>query len=160
MYRPLIERTTCVKLHSHFRFDQLSTRLTLELFAEKPIHNLASISFCTYRVRGKQRRTWVRHTNSMQFVMVEELQKSDKSRNCRNHMQWFNLTLLRRGYYDHKMSVSSLLLNILSSPALSRVYSKRWPTNKKQSKNLCGGERFNLGAGAGAALRLIIPYLM
>ena len=27
----------------------------------------------------------VRHTNSMQFVMVEKLQKSPKSRNCRNH---------------------------------------------------------------------------
>ena len=28
------------------------SRLTVEPFAEKPIHNLASISFCTYRVRG------------------------------------------------------------------------------------------------------------
>ena len=27
----------------------------------------------------------VRHTNSMQFVTVEKLQKSPKSRNCRNH---------------------------------------------------------------------------
>ena len=27
----------------------------------------------------------VRHTNSMQFVTVEKLQKSPKSGNCRNH---------------------------------------------------------------------------
>ena len=44
------ERT---ELHSHFRFDQLFTRLTMEPFAEKPIDNLTSISFCTYRVRSE-----------------------------------------------------------------------------------------------------------
>ena len=32
----------------------------------------------------------VRHTNSMQFVTVEKLQKSPKSRNCTNLMQCFN----------------------------------------------------------------------
>ena len=38
--------------YSHFRFDKLFTKLTMEPFAEKPIDNLASTSFCTYRVRG------------------------------------------------------------------------------------------------------------
>ena len=62
------------------------TRLTMEPFPEKLIDNLASTSICTYRVRGEWRRVWgLRHTNSMQFVTVEKLQKSPKSRNCRNH---------------------------------------------------------------------------
>ena len=39
---------SCVKLHSHFCFDELFTRLTMEPFAEKPIDNLASISFCMH----------------------------------------------------------------------------------------------------------------
>ena len=80
--RPSIES---VELHSHCRFDELFIRLTMGPFAENPIDHVASISFCTYLVRGEWRRVrGVRHTNSMQFVTVEKLQKSRKSRNCRN----------------------------------------------------------------------------
>ena len=35
---------------AHFCFEQLSA---MEPFAEKPIYNLASVSFSSYRVRGK-----------------------------------------------------------------------------------------------------------
>ena len=86
----------------HFCFDELSTRLTMEPFAEKPIDNLASVSFST---ELSQRRIeaclGVRHTiqfnsspsrncrnregrETAEIVTVEKLQKSSRSRNCRN----------------------------------------------------------------------------
>ena len=71
--RPSIERTTCtcVELHSHFRFDELFTRLTMEPFAEKPI-----LWPLFHVVRTKlEACLGVRHT--IQF-------NSSRSRNCRN----------------------------------------------------------------------------
>ena len=71
--KPSIES---VELHSHCRFDELFTRLTMEPFAEKLIDNVASISFCTYRVRGEWRRVW---------ECVTQIQcNSSRSRNWRN----------------------------------------------------------------------------
>ena len=76
---------TCVELHSHFRFRQLFARLTMEPFAEKPIDNVASTSFCTELVRGEWRRVWGasykfnsnRHgRETAETAKVEKLQKS------------------------------------------------------------------------------------
>ena len=67
---------TCPSCKAIFRFDELFIRLTMEPFVEKPIDNLASISFCTYRVRGECRRVW---------GCVTQIQlSSSRSRNCRN----------------------------------------------------------------------------
>ena len=49
---------TCMFLESHFRFHEPFARLIMEPFAEKPIDNLASTSFCTKLVRGEWRRVW------------------------------------------------------------------------------------------------------
>ena len=83
------------------------TRLTMEPFPEKPIDKVASTSICVRtELEANGGVSGVRHTNSMQFVTVEKLQKSPKSRNCRNHqveklhksMQCFNLgARMRRG---------------------------------------------------------------
>ena len=60
----------------------------LEPFAEKPIDNLTSISFCT-KLESNRGMSGVHHT--IQF-------NSSRSRNCRNRIQCFNLgVLLRRG---------------------------------------------------------------
>ena len=76
----------------------------MEPFAEKPIDNLASISFCTYRVRDEleanrgvsgsasQEFSAIRHSReTAEIEKVQKLQKSSRSRNCRNRMQCFNL---------------------------------------------------------------------
>ena len=69
---------------SHFRFDELFTRLTMEPFAEKPVNDLASISFCTYRVRGEQRHVWRCVTQFNSIRHGRETAESPRSRNCRN----------------------------------------------------------------------------
>ena len=71
--------------YSHFRFHELLARLTMEPFAEKPIDNLASTSFCTELARGEWMRVWgcvsykfnsIRHSQeTAETAMVEKLQK-------------------------------------------------------------------------------------
>ena len=74
----------CRTAYGHFRFDELFTRLTMEPFAEKSIDSLASILFCTYRVRGEWRRVW---------GCVTQIQcNSSRSRNCRNRIKCRNRT--------------------------------------------------------------------
>ena len=85
VYRPSIERTTCVELHSHFRFDELFTRLTMEPFAEKPIDSLTSISFVRTELKANRgvsggvshKFNAIRHDReTAEIVTVEKLQKS------------------------------------------------------------------------------------
>ena len=86
-----------MELHSHFRFDELA-RLTTEPFAEKPIDNLASISFCTcLGVRHTVQFNW---SGSRKCRNRQGRESADivTVRNCRNRMHCFDLgASLRRG---------------------------------------------------------------
>ena len=55
----------------------------MEPFAEKPIDNVASISFCT-ELRTNGGVSGDGSHNSIQFVTVEKLQKPPRLSNCRN----------------------------------------------------------------------------
>ena len=55
-------------------------RLTMEHFVEKPINNLAFVSFCTKLEVSRGMAGGASH-NSIQFVTVEKLQKSPND-NC------------------------------------------------------------------------------
>ena len=58
-----------------------SGRLTMKLFAEKPIDNVASISFCTELEANRGVSGGASHI-SIQFVTVEKLQKPPTDHLC------------------------------------------------------------------------------
>ena len=72
----------------------------MEPFVEKPIDDVASISFCTYRVEANggvsggasHKFNAIRHSQeTAEIAEVQKLQKSSRWRNCKNRMQCFNL---------------------------------------------------------------------
>ena len=72
----------------------------MEPFAEKPIDNVASISFRMFRAEANggmsggasHKFNAIRHSReTAEIVKVQKLQKSSRLRNWRNGMQCFNL---------------------------------------------------------------------
>ena len=63
----------------------------------------------------------VRNTNSMQFVTVEKLQKSPKSRNCRNH---------------ESRETAQIVCNALTSANACAEVNNTVTINKKNSSQL------------------------
>ena len=80
----------------------------------------------------------LRHTNSMQFVMVEKLQKSPKSRNCTNHQS---------------RETAQIVCNALTSAHGAPRLSKK--KKKKCKKTLIAG---NLAAGFWASADCLKPH--